>query len=385
MNSIRPFLLERKWSLRSLCSARAGLPLLLLLVLCLGAAGCASKKPKPKYTPKCMRYDRAQGTTVSVECSAKDQDEDGIDDAADLCPNAAESKNGVDDEDGCPDPDMDGDLVEDEVDDCPRLAGPAPTGCPPIDADADGFADHLDSCPDSAEDFNGVDDGDGCPDGMDVLVVARKDSIFIKQPIHFLRRSAMLLPDSKNLLDRVAVQLKGQERRISRIRVVGHTDRKEVPRRKAHRLSRTRARIVARYLVFQGLDKSKFEIRALGAKQPSAKGRRKRDLEKNRRVELLVTLLQAEKADPTPPPAAADAAPASSADAGSPSPDAAVVAASDAGGATADSAPAQTDVASPAQKDQQEGVEPYDEKENWDDEFMEDDWDKVFLQKEKET
>jgi hypothetical protein len=36
-------------------------------------------------------------------CDDPDNDGDGIVDAIDMCPNEAETKNGVDDEDGCPD------------------------------------------------------------------------------------------------------------------------------------------------------------------------------------------------------------------------------------------------------------------------------------------
>ena len=40
-------------------------------------------------------------------------------------------------------------------------AAPQPAG----DRDGDGINDDLDLCPDQAEDFNGIDDSDGCPDG----------------------------------------------------------------------------------------------------------------------------------------------------------------------------------------------------------------------------
>src|ERR1043165_8135085 len=33
------------------------------------------------------------------------------------------------------------------------------------DTDGDGFRDSVDLCPSQPEDFNGVQDGDGCPDG----------------------------------------------------------------------------------------------------------------------------------------------------------------------------------------------------------------------------
>jgi outer membrane protein OmpA-like peptidoglycan-associated protein len=66
----------------------------------------------------------------------KDTDRDDIPDNLDKCPNEAEDKDGFQDDDGCPDPDNDG----------------------------DGIADALDKCPDKAETKNGIDDDDGCPE-----------------------------------------------------------------------------------------------------------------------------------------------------------------------------------------------------------------------------
>jgi OOP family OmpA-OmpF porin len=72
------------------------------------------------------------------KCTDKvvDSDGDGIPDSRDKCPHEAEDKDGFQDEDGCPDPDNDG----------------------------DGIPDALDKCPDQAEDFDGFEDADGCPD-----------------------------------------------------------------------------------------------------------------------------------------------------------------------------------------------------------------------------
>jgi OOP family OmpA-OmpF porin len=74
---------------------------------------------------------------IIFEPSIGDRDGDGIGDDIDQCPNEAEDKDGFQDEDGCPDPDNDG----------------------------DGILDIVDQCPDVAEDFNGFEDDDGCPDG----------------------------------------------------------------------------------------------------------------------------------------------------------------------------------------------------------------------------
>ena len=65
-----------------------------------------------------------------------DRDGDGINDSDDKCPAEAEDKDGFEDSDGCPDPDN----------------------------DKDGLADAADKCPVEAEDKDGFEDGDGCPD-----------------------------------------------------------------------------------------------------------------------------------------------------------------------------------------------------------------------------
>jgi outer membrane protein OmpA-like peptidoglycan-associated protein len=83
----------------------------------------------------------------------RDSDSDGIANNRDGCPYVAEDFDGYQDEDGCPDPDNDGDGVAD-VDD----------GCPDEAEDVDGFQDE-DGCPDLDNDADGVPDAsDQCPD-----------------------------------------------------------------------------------------------------------------------------------------------------------------------------------------------------------------------------
>jgi outer membrane protein OmpA-like peptidoglycan-associated protein len=65
-----------------------------------------------------------------------DADDDGIADRSDRCPADAEDKDGFDDADGCPD----------------------------LDNDNDGIADVVDTCPLAAEDTDSFEDQDGCPD-----------------------------------------------------------------------------------------------------------------------------------------------------------------------------------------------------------------------------
>ena len=67
---------------------------------------------------------------------ARDRDGDGVPDKDDFCPRDAEDRDGFQDVDGCPDPDN----------------------------DEDGIRDWNDRCPNEPENFNRYMDDDGCPD-----------------------------------------------------------------------------------------------------------------------------------------------------------------------------------------------------------------------------
>lgn len=117
-----------------------------------------------------------------------DADHDAIADAHDHCPDAPETANGFQDEDGCPDElvvpgpagdeqpgdpgDPDGDNVRGKDDRCPEVPegndGSCPgDGCPisSSDRDGDGVADKPDQCIDACETYFGL--RDGCPDTAD--------------------------------------------------------------------------------------------------------------------------------------------------------------------------------------------------------------------------
>jgi OOP family OmpA-OmpF porin len=81
----------------------------------------------------------AKEKKVAAPVERKDTDGDGLYDDEDKCPTEAEDADGFEDENGCPDPDNDGDGV--------------------LDAD--------DQCRDQAEVVNGIDDADGCPETDD--------------------------------------------------------------------------------------------------------------------------------------------------------------------------------------------------------------------------
>jgi OOP family OmpA-OmpF porin len=81
-----------------------------------------------------------------------DEDGDGVADDVDECPELAEDKDGFEDQDGCPDFDNDDDGVPDEEDRCPTQA-----------EDEDDFQDD-DGCPDPDNDGDGIPDTkDACP------------------------------------------------------------------------------------------------------------------------------------------------------------------------------------------------------------------------------
>src|SRR5262249_2830990 len=68
---------------------------------------------------------------VSGSEGFRDSDGDGIPDKDDRCPNEAEDMDGFQDADGCPEDDNDGDGIPDEADEGPELAGDrAHNGCP---------------------------------------------------------------------------------------------------------------------------------------------------------------------------------------------------------------------------------------------------------------
>lgn len=78
----------------------------------------------------------AASSAAAPVVTVADTDNDGLTDDNDRCPKEAEDKDGFEDEDGCPDP----------------------------DDDLDGIADAGDRCPRDAETRNGIDDEDGCPE-----------------------------------------------------------------------------------------------------------------------------------------------------------------------------------------------------------------------------
>jgi outer membrane protein OmpA-like peptidoglycan-associated protein len=129
-------------------------------------------------------------------CPPMDTDKDGFIDPEDKCPN----EPGIA-PDGCPDKDPDKDGVLNPDDKCPNEPGVPPDGCPDKDPDKDGILDPDDKCPNQPETKNGFEDQDGCPDEVPAAVQKFTGVI---QGIEFAFGKATIRPTSKPKLDAAA-------------------------------------------------------------------------------------------------------------------------------------------------------------------------------------
>jgi outer membrane protein OmpA-like peptidoglycan-associated protein len=184
----------------------------------------------------------------------RDTDCDGVADVDDACPTAAEDRDGFQDDDGCPDPDNDHDNIPDE----------------------------CDQCPDEPETYNGIVDEDGCPDVGRIQIMPSE--IRILQHVFFGPGSAQIRPESRPLIEEIARVMK-ENPQIERIATLGHTSSDEAG---AQRLSERRAEAVRSALIALGLDPPRIEAHGYGATRPLVPNTRPADREKNRRTELYI-------------------------------------------------------------------------------------------------
>jgi OmpA-OmpF porin, OOP family len=237
---------------------------------------------------------------VRWEPSPNDPDRDGVrsparektepaqrDDSTEQAPSAEEdpgaSVDAVDDAareaairggyDACPELPEDFDGVEDD------------DGCPEGDADGDGVLDYLDRCPDEAETINGFEDDDGCEDKGPAQIVIEEGRITILETIRFEPNSSNIDRRSHRIMDQIVLTLR-KHRQID-VAIGGHTD-STGPRELNMRLSRDRARSVRQYLVRRGIPPGRLSARGYGPDQPIADNTTDDGKAKNRRVEFLV-------------------------------------------------------------------------------------------------
>jgi large repetitive protein len=224
-----------------------------------------------------------------------DTDSDGVPDIYDRCPTQPEDRDGFEDADGCPDPDNDGDKIADEDDDCPNEAGPRGNdgcaigtepdqdhdgipdsadkcpneaedydgfqdedGCPDPDNDHDGIPDYGDMCPDAPEDKNGFQDDDGCPDGGKSarFVTLTPDNIQLSRQLGFVKDDAALLPTSTQILDQLAAMMRDHLEIVS-VKMVVYAERKNP---KSRGIATLRAKAIFKYLASRGVESERLHI-----------------------------------------------------------------------------------------------------------------------------
>lgn len=157
----------------------------------------------------------------------------------------------------------------------PEPPPPPPPPPPPIgDQDKDGVLDNVDKCPDTPP---GV--------AVDAYGCTRKGSITL-EGVTFEYNSAKLKPESRNVLDTVAADLKKYPR--LKIELQGHTD-SAGPDAYNLKLSQQRADSVRNYLVDQGVPESRLTAKGYGESQPIADNKTDDGRALNRRVVMSVT------------------------------------------------------------------------------------------------
>ena len=172
-------------------------------------------------------------------------------DAADKCPNEAEDNDGFEDDDGCPDQDNDG----------------------------DGMPDAADRCPNDAETVNGFEDDDGCPDVRATTgPEERPDRIDLKgQPIAF-DKAGKLTAASRTLLTQVAGIIKNRKLTI-RIEVHVALGTKatgaaaiRAQRTRDKQAAQRRAAAIQEYLISQGVAQNQLQAVGIGSDRPLGGG-----------------------------------------------------------------------------------------------------------------
>ncbi len=212
-----------------------------------------------------------------------DDDGDGIPNKIDACPQQAEDKDGVEDGDGCPEdrePDRDNDGVPDRLDQCPETFGPQDLDGCP-DKDGDQIPDNVDKCPDQP----GPPNLQGCPPPEEEEdVVLESERIRINNQILFEFGSDRIDPRSFKLLDEVAaVLVKNPD--VGPVLIEGHTD--NVGSREANMsLSKRRAKAVEKYLNGKGIDAKRLRSEGYGFDKPLSTNETPLGRAKNRRTEF---------------------------------------------------------------------------------------------------
>jgi OmpA-OmpF porin, OOP family len=165
-------------------------------------------------------------------------------------------------------------------DDVVAMVPPNPQDDLPRDSDNDGIFDKDDHCIEVMENYNGIEDDDGCPERKHII--ESETDIVTLQPIEFEFDKDVLRDSAYPILDEIveALQLSSS---ITLVEVEGHTDEQGNDAYNLD-LSKRRAATVMRYLVDHGVDKLRLTSEGYGETKPVDPHHTQQAYKANRRV-----------------------------------------------------------------------------------------------------
>jgi outer membrane protein OmpA-like peptidoglycan-associated protein len=226
---------------------------------------------------------------IQDEVPFPDPDRDGLHTRGDKCPREAEDPDGFQDDDGCPDLDNDGDGLADARDRCP------------LRGETRNQIDDEDGCPETDDDGDGLlGSRDQCPDAGEIkngfkdgdgcaddLPAPVKSVVGVIQGVKFRGLTPQIVGASLASLDQIVEVLK--EFPELKVEIAGHTDgrgREDTNRE----LSQKRAEAVREYLVSKGIARERVGAVGYGMDRPIATNRTQAGRASNRRVELKIAV-----------------------------------------------------------------------------------------------
>ncbi|MCH9686188.1 MAG: OmpA family protein [Deltaproteobacteria bacterium] len=160
------------------------------------------------------------------------------------------------------------------------------TACRDIDSDGDGPSDEADRCPHHAETYNGHEDGDGCPDEGESLVEVDEVGgvIRLRHAVRFETGKDRLHPTGQPVLGHLAGAIAGYPR-FTRIEIQGHRGdhgQDAFGRKPTQR----RAEEVRDSLISRGIDARRLTAVGYGEERPIEPNRTARGRAANERIEV---------------------------------------------------------------------------------------------------
>ena len=157
-------------------------------------------------------------------------------------------------------------------------------GCPETDNDTDGMVDAQDTCPNEPETINGNTDDDGCPDRGDALVVVTPSGVEIIEAVQFT--GTTVSKASTNVLNQIGATLRAHQE------IVRLQDRRARPadgrRREGSGSLRQACGRRARLARAVGCGGEPASVMGVGSSKPLVPAKQKNAALINDRVELII-------------------------------------------------------------------------------------------------